>query len=88
MTEAIVVAIITGTFSLLGSIIAIVSTTRKQAAEQDKKLAVLETKMDGMKDDIKSHNEYAKMFSENIPAINQHMKDVDRRLSELERRPA
>lgn len=88
MTEAIVVAIITGTFSLIGSIIAIVSTTRKQAAEQDKKLAVLETKMDGMKDDIKSHNEYAKMFSENIPAINQHMKDVDRRLSELERRPA
>lgn len=88
MTEAIVVAIITGTFSLLGSIIAIVSTTRKQAAEQDKKLAVLETKMDGMKEDIKSHNEYAKMFSENIPAINQHMKDVDRRLSELERRPA
>lgn len=88
MTEAIVVALITGTFTLLGSIIAIVSTTRKQAAEQDKKLAVLETKMDGMKEDIKSHNEYAKMFSENIPAINQHMKDVDRRLSELERRPA
>jgi hypothetical protein len=52
----------------------------------DKKLAVMETKMDEMKEDIKSHNGYAKMFSENIPAIKQHMEDVDRRLGELERR--
>ena len=84
--EAIIVAIITGLFSLTGSIIAIVATTRKQAADLDKKLAVMETKMDDMKEDIRSHNQYAKMFSENIPAIKQHMADVDRRLGDLERR--
>lgn len=84
--EAIVVAIITGTFSLIGSIIAIVSTTRNQAKEMDKKLAVMEAKMDDMKEDIKSHNQYAKMFSENVPAIKQHMVDVDRRLGVLESR--
>ena len=88
MSEAIWVAIITGLFSLTGSIIAIVSTTRKQAAEMDKKLAVLDTKMDGMQSDIQSHNRYAQMFSENIPAIKQHMADVDRRLGDLERRTA
>lgn len=86
MSEAIVVAIITGVFSLAGSIVAIVSTTRRQAIEMDKKLAVMESKMDDMKEDIKSHNNYAQMFSENIPAIKQHMTDVDRRLGELERR--
>ena len=86
LSEAIVVAIITGVFSLAGSIVAIVSTTRKQATEMDKKLAVMESKMDDMKEDIKSHNNYAQMFSENIPAIKQHMTDVDRRLGELERR--
>ena len=86
MSEAIVVAIITGVFSLAGSIVAIVFTTRKQATEMDKKLAVMESKMDDMKEDIKSHNNYAQMFSENIPAIKQHMTDVDRRLGELERR--
>lgn len=86
LSEAIIVALITGAFSLAGSIIAIVFTTRKQAAEMDKKLAVVEAKMDDMKDDIHSHNQYAKMFSENIPAIKQHMTDVDRRLAELERR--
>ena len=84
--EAIIVAIITGTFSLVGSIIAIVATTRNQAKEMDKKLAVMESKMDDMKDDIKSHNQYAKMFSENVPAIKQHMIDVDRRLGVLESR--
>ena len=86
MSEAILIALITGAFSLAGSIIAIVSTTRKQAADMDKKLAVMEAKMDDMKEDIKSHNNYAQMFSENIPAIKQHMTDVDRRLGELERR--
>jgi uncharacterized membrane-anchored protein YhcB (DUF1043 family) len=86
LSEAILIALITGAFSLAGSIIAIVSTTRKQAADMDKKLAVMEAKMDDMKEDIKSHNNYAQMFSENIPAIKQHMTDVDRRLGELERR--
>lgn len=85
LSEAILIALITGAFSLAGSIIAIVATTRKQAAEMDKKLAVMEAKMDDMKDDIRSHNNYAKMFAENIPAIKQHMTDVDRRLAELER---
>ena len=86
MTEAIWVAVITGLFSVVGSVIAIVATTRHQAQEMDKKLAVMEAKMDDMKEDIKNHNQYAKMFSENIPAIKQHMVDVDRRLGSLESR--
>ena len=44
--------------------------------------------MDDMREDIKSHNRYAQMFSENIPAIKQHMVDVDRRLDSIERRTA
>ena len=57
-------------------------------AETEKQIAVMRTEMSIMKEDIKSHNRYAQMFSENIPAINQHMTDVDRRLGELERRSA
>lgn len=85
MSEAVLVALITGAFTLAGSVIAIVTATKKQAIEMDKKLAVMESKMDDMKEDIKSHNQYAKMFSENIPAIKQHMTDVDRRLESIER---
>ena len=57
-------------------------------AETEKQIAVMRTEMSIMKEDIKSHNRYAQMFSENIPAINQHMTDVDRRLTELEMRSA
>lgn len=86
MSDAILAALITGGVTLFGSILTIVLTSRKQQQEFDKKLAIVETKMDDMKEDIKSHNQYAKMFSENIPAIKQHMTDVDRRLENLERR--
>lgn len=86
MSEAVIVALITGGISLLGTIITVVSTSRKQQAETDKKLAVMQADMASMKEDIKSHNGYARMFSENIPAIKQHMEDVDRRLDGLERR--
>lgn len=88
MSDAIIVAIITGGITLLGSILTILGTSKKQQTEMDKKIAVIETKMDRMNEDIRSHNQYAKMFSENIPAVKQHMTDVDRRLDNIERRLA
>ncbi len=88
MTDAVLVALITGGISLLGSVLTIISTSRKQQAELDRAMAVMQTEMTIMKEDIKSHNQYAKMFSENIPAIKQHMTDVDRRLEAMERRTA
>lgn len=87
-TATIVAVIISSGVSLLASILTIISQGRKQTAEMDKKIAVIDTKMETMKEDIRSHNQYAQMFSENIPAIKQHMTDVDRRLGELERRTA
>jgi len=86
VSDTILVALITGGISLLGSVLTIISTSKKQTADMDKKIAVIETKMDLMKEDIQSHNQYAKMFSENVPAIKQHMQDTDRRLDTIERR--
>ncbi len=86
MSDAVLAAIITGAMSLTGSIVTIVLTIRKQQSDMDKKISLMEQKMDEMKEDIRSHNNYAKMFAENIPAIKQHMTDVDRRLENLERR--
>lgn len=88
VSDAVLTALITGGISLLGSVLAIVSTSKKQQAELEKAMAVMQTEMTIMKEDIKSHNQYAKMFSENIPAIKQHMTDVDRRLEAMERRTA
>ena len=88
VSDAIIVAMITGGISLFGSILTIVLTNRKQQEDLDKKIAVMDAKMDDMREDIKSHNRYAQMFSENIPAIKQHLVDVDRRLDSIERRTA
>lgn len=87
-TATIIAVVISSGVSLLISILTIISQNKKQAAEMDKKIAIIQTKMDIMQGDIRSHNEYAKMFSENIPAIKTHMEDVDRRLDVMERRLA
>lgn len=49
MSDAVLVAIITGGISLLGSVLTIISTSRKQQAEIDRKIAVIETKLEVMK---------------------------------------
>lgn len=88
MSDAIIVALITGGISLIGSVLAIIQSAKKQSMELEKAMAVMQTEMKAMKDDIKSHNRYAQMFSDNIPAIKQHMQDIDRRLDNIERRSA
>ena len=88
MSDAIIVALITGGISLIGSVLAIIQSAKKQSMELDKAMAVMQTEMKAMKEDIKSHNRYAQMFSESVPAIKQHMSDIDRRLENMERRSA
>ena len=88
MSDAIIVALITGGISLIGSVLAIIQSAKKQSMELEKAMAVMQTEMSSMKEDIKSHNRYAQMFSESVPAIKQHMQDVDRRLENMERRSA
>lgn len=87
-TATIVAVIISSGASLLISILTIVGQSKKQSAELDKQVAVLQAKMDLMQKDIESHNRYAQLFSDNIPAIKQHMIDVDRRLDSMERSKA
>ena len=85
-TEATILAVIISSgVSLIISILTIIGQNKKTTAEMDKKIAVIETKTDVMQGDIRAHNEYAKLFSENIPAIKTHMQDVDRRLDVIER---
>ena len=87
-TATILAVIISSGVSLIISILTIIGQSRKQTAEMNTAIAVIKTEMTTMKGDIKAHNEYAKLFNENIPAIRQHMTDMDRRMESLERRTA
>ncbi len=69
--DAIVVALISGTVTLLGVLIA---NSRSQA--------VTETKLDELTREVREHNNFARR----MPVVEEQIKDLDRRLSSLERR--
>lgn len=88
MNDTILAVIISSGVSLIISILTIIGQSKKQTAEMNTAIAVIQTRMTVMEGDIKAHNEYAKLFTENIPAIKQHMLDMDRRMESIERRSA
>lgn len=94
MENALLVTLIVGIFSpvvsLIGIFVASKDNREKTLAEFNRRMSVNEAvnseKLNQINNKIEEHNGYAKMFQENIPAINQHMKDIDRRLNKLEGR--
>ena len=69
--DAIVVALISGAVTLLGVLIA---NSRSQAAT--------ETKLDELTREVREHNNFARR----MPVVEEQIKDLNRRLSALERR--
>ena len=69
--DAIVVALSSGAVTLLGVLIA---NSRSQA--------VTETKLDELTREVREHNNFARR----MPVVEEQIKDLDRRLSALERR--
>ena len=69
--ESILSALIAGTVTLIGVLIA---NSRSQA--------VTETKLDELTREVREHNNFARR----MPVVEEQIKDLDRRLSALERR--
>ena len=69
--DAVVVALISGAVTLLGVLIA---NSRSQA--------VTETKLDELTREVREHNNFARR----MPVVEEQIKDLNRRLSALERR--
>ncbi len=80
MSEAIVVALITGGLSLLG----IIYSSSKSASQVDAKLdtqqAVIETKMDELTREVREHNKFAKR----MPVVEEQIKVINHRIEDLE----
>ena len=69
--DAVVVALISGAVTLLGVLIA---NCRSQA--------VTETKLDELTREVREHNNFARR----MPVVEEQIKDLNRRLSALERK--
>lgn len=91
MSDAIIVALITGGLSLAGIIITTIKGNQqlfakldKQSelsdAKLDKEIAVIKTEIKTLSDEVRKHN----AFAERIPILEEKAKAADRRLTDLE----
>ena len=81
MTDAIIVAMITGVLSLIGVIIANNRTARDMDAKLDKQQAVTQTQLEELTREVRMHNN----FAERIPVIEEKIEDAKNRIASLEK---
>ena len=80
MSEGIVIAIITGVLTLIGTIITVIIGNNKSLAAMDKNQAVTDTKLDVLTEEVKRHNN----FAQRIPVIENQIQNLDSRVNKLE----
>ena len=80
MSEAIIVALITGGLSLVGVVITCLATAKKNETSMKVSQAVTDTKIDELTREVRLHNG----FAEKIPVIQEQIKSINHRISDLE----
>ena len=80
MSEAILVALITGGLSLAGVIITCLATARKNETAMKVAQAVTDTKIEELTREVRLHNG----FAEKIPVIQEQIKVINHRIEDLE----
>lgn len=85
MSEAIIVAIITGGLSLIGVIVSnnrtAQSMDKSMDAKLDKQQAVTETKLEELTREVRAHNN----FAQRIPLLEEQIKVANHRIEDLEK---
>ena len=80
MTESILVALITGSLSLMGVIISSRSSSRKTEQSIQTSMAVTDTKLDELTREVRTHNH----FAQRMPVVEEQIKVINHRISDLE----
>jgi Flp pilus assembly protein TadB len=81
MTEAILVALITGGLSLAGVIVTCLATSRKSERATAVAQAVMDTKLDELTREVRMHNN----FAQRLPVVEEQIKVINHRLTDLEK---
>ena len=81
MTEAVLVALITGGLSLAGVIVTCWVTSKKQEQAAAVARAVMDTKLDELTREVRLHNG----FAEKIPVIQEQIRVINHRIADLEK---
>ena len=80
MSEAILVAVITGGLSLAGVVITCLATAKKTEKAAAVAQAVTDTKLEALTQEVREHNNFARR----MPGLEQEVKDLKRRVGDLE----
>ena len=80
ITESIIVALITGSLSLVGVVVTCLATARKNENNQRVAQAVTDTKIEELTREVRAHNN----FAQRMPVVEEQIKVINHRLSDLE----
>jgi len=80
VTEAILVALITGGLSLVGVVVTCMATAKKNENALKTSQAVTETKLEELTREVRAHNN----FAQRMPVVEEQIKVINHRLSDLE----
>lgn len=80
MTEAVIVAVIGGFFTLIGVLISNSSTRSTIMNEMEKKQAITDTKLEELTREVRAHNN----FAQRVPTLEEQMKSAFKRIEHLE----
>lgn len=80
MGESIIVALITGGLTLIGTVISVLSVSKKQEQQLQIAQAVTDTKIDELTREVREHNN----FAQRIPVLEEKIKVANNRIADLE----
>ena len=82
MSDGIVVAIISGVFTLIGTIITVIVGMSKANKNIEIVQAVTNTKLDALTEEVKKHNN----FAQRMPVVEANIEALARRVDSIETR--
>lgn len=80
MSESIIVAIITGGISLIGTVFTILTANRKVEENLKISQAVTDTKIEELTREVRAHNN----FAQRMPVVEEQIKVINHRIADLE----
>ena len=80
MSEAVLVALISGGLSLVGIVISGLLTARKSEMTVKTSQAVTDTKLEELTREVRAHNH----FAQRMPVVEEQIKVINHRISDLE----
>lgn len=81
MSEAVVVALITGLITLIGTVMSVHASSKKTDENLRTNQAVTDTKLEELTREVRAHNN----FAQRMPVVEEQIKVINHRLSDLEK---